>query len=138
MGIFSFLRTVHYRVLAVLWTVGIVVVCSMPAETLPQMRSVFSPDKAVHGILFVGFGILWMRGLCPPGDGSLASCFLRRGVVLFLGGCVFAVATELYQHLAPLRRRADPYDALSNILGLLLAFGVYFVYHEYVSDGDAT
>jgi hypothetical protein len=116
------LTTTQYRRLAVLWTLGIVAACSIPATSLSPIKPALSADKAIHFGLFAGFGLLWMRGLCPPG----ACASLRRHSLRLLGwGSLFAVGTEVYQHLMPIQRRGDPYDALADGGGLLVAVGLY-------------
>jgi hypothetical protein len=42
----------------------------------------------------------------------------RRNV--FRRGLLFAVGTEVYQHLLPVQRMADPYDVTADLLGLAL------------------
>lgn len=112
------LSTTQYRWLAVLWTLGIVAACTIPAASLSPIKPALSADKAIHFGLFAGFGVLWMRVLCPPGTGAS----LRRHALRLLGwGSLFAVGTEVYQHLLPIQRRGDPYDALADGVGLLVA-----------------
>lgn len=122
-----FLSTVHYRWLAVLWTAGIVAACSIPAATLTPLGPALSADKVIHFGLFAAFGVLWMRVLCPPGE-EAAPALRRRQVLRVLGGgTAFAVGTEVYQHLLPLQRVGDPYDALANGIGLFLSVVAYVV-----------
>jgi len=123
------LSTVHYRLLAGVWTVGIVVALSLPAESFGAARPAMGADKVAHVVLFAGFGVLWLRGLCPPAAHDLARCFWSRGGVLFVVGALFAVGTELYQHLLPVQRIADPYDATADLVGFVLAFVGYYAYH---------
>lgn len=131
---FSVLRTLHYRLLAVVWTIGIVLIVTIPTGGLPEVRSAVGLDKIVHAALFAGFGILWLRGVCPPDKNGLSSCFPWRGFLLFSAGVLFAAGTEVYQHLAPIARRGGPYDAAADLFGLLVAFGGYYVYHQLLSD----
>jgi hypothetical protein len=124
MALLSFLSTAHYRWLALLWTAGIVVACSLPAASLSPIEPALSADKAAHFGLFAGFGALWMRALCPPA--SVTPARLRRqGGRLLIWGTLFAVGTEVYQHLLPLQRLGDPYDALADGGGLLLSVIAY-------------
>jgi VanZ family protein len=117
--------TTQYRWLAVLWTLGIVVACSIPAASLSPIEPALSADKAIHFGLFAVFGGLWMRALCPP---DAAGPICRRGLYLLGAGSLFAVGTEVYQHLMPLQRRGDPYDALADGAGLLVAVVAYVLY----------
>lgn len=128
MLLFSFLSTTHYRWMAVLWTGAIVAVCSLPAESLASVQPAMGADKVAHFGLFFVFGGLWMRALYPPGR-SVTGVSLRRQVLrLLVGGGLLAGGTEVYQHLLPLQRMGDPYDALANGGGLLLSVIAYLVY----------
>ncbi|WP_103019583.1 hypothetical protein [Salinibacter altiplanensis] len=122
------LQTAHYRLLAVLWTIGILVALTLPTGSVPGPQTT-GLDKVVHAGLFAGFGVLWLRGLCPPDAEGLPRCFRRRGGLFFVGGLLFAVGTEVYQSLIPLCRVADPYDVTADLLGFVVAFVGYYVYH---------
>lgn len=125
MGRFFSLSTRHYRWLAVLWTIGIVVAFSLPARSLSSVEPVLSYDKIAHAVLFAGFAGLWMRVLCPPESVSSGQTLLRGGLLLVGVGGGFAAGTELYQHVLPLGRMGDPYDFLADGIGLLLGVGLY-------------
>jgi VanZ family protein len=102
--------------LAWLWTTGILVACSLPGQSLPDI-TLFRFDKLIHFALFAGFGWLWMAALRQP--------LARRAGVVLAAGLAYAVLTEPYQGLLPFERAPDPYDALANALGLgagVLAF----------------
>jgi len=133
MRIFPSLRTAHYRLLATLWTLGILVALALPAGNIPNTQAT-GFDKLVHAALFAGFGILWLRGLCPPGKRGLGACFRRRGGLFFVVGILFAVGTELYQQLLPFERVADPYDVTADVVGFVVAFVGYYVYHVRRTD----
>jgi VanZ family protein len=134
MRLLSSMTTVHYRLLAVLWTVGIVLAMSIPANDLTGMQPGLGLDKVVHVILFAGFGILWLRAVCPPDESGLPGSFRRRAGLFFVAGVLFAVGTEVYQHLLPVRRMADPYDVTADLIGFIIAFASYYVYHVRRAD----
>ena len=121
------LTTTQYRWAAILWTVALLGAFSIPAANIPNVDPALSIDKVVHVILFLGFGVLWMRALCPPA--LPAPQLRRRGLALVLGGGAFAGLTEVYQHLMPIRRFGDPYDATANLVGLVAAVIGYYAYH---------
>jgi len=105
------------RLLAILWTLGILAGCSIPGKDLPTIR-IASFDKVAHFVVFAGFGWLWMRALRESG---------RRQVWYVLGaGFAYAVLTEIYQGLLPFERTPDPMDALANSIGLLAGVLVYY------------
>lgn len=130
------MRTVHYRLLAALWTTGIMLAMSIPAKSVGGVASAFGADKIAHVVLFAAFGGLWLRGLCPPHERGVSKCFRWRGGILFGLGTLFAVGTEAYQSLLPIQRTADPYDAAADLIGLILAFAGY--YHYFVRRTDQT
>ena len=122
------MNTFHYRLLAVLWTAGIVLAMSIPTGGLGDIEPALGADKLVHAILFAGFGGLWLRVLCPPESERMGACFRRRGGALFVIGVLFAAGTEVYQYLLPIQRLADPYDVTADLVGFGLAFVGYYVY----------
>jgi len=128
MGCVPRLSTTHYRWLAGLWTVAILVGFSLPAASLSPVSAALSFDKVIHFGLFAVFGGLWMRGLCPPDEEAGWGQFRRRGLQLLGGGVLFAGGSEVYQHLMPIRRMADPYDALADVAGLLVGLLFYATY----------
>lgn len=125
---FSSLRTVHYRLLAGLWTIGILLTIAIPTGSIPEVQSAFGLDKLVHAVLFSGFGLLWLRGLCPPDRIQQSPGVSGRSLLVLGAGVVFAGVTELYQHIAPIERVADSYDVAADLLGLTLAFAGYYLY----------
>jgi VanZ family protein len=125
MNVLSALSTAQYRGLALLWTTAILVAFSLPASALSPARTVLAFDKLIHAVLFGVFGCLWMRALCPPDTEAMWTTLRRRGGQLFGVGVLFAGGTEVYQHLMPIRRLGDPYDALADGLGLLVGILIY-------------
>ena len=106
----------QWRILAILWTLGIVGACSIPGQSLPR-SDFFQLDKLIHAVMFAGFGGLWLLA-------QRSAPRLRAWRVLF-AGLAFAVLTEVYQGFLPFERFPDPYDALANALGLGAALLVY-------------
>ena len=128
------MTTARYRLLAMLWTAGILLALSIPTGDFARVRPEFGVDKIVHAVLFAGFGLLWLRGLCPPGDDELPKCFRRRGGLFFVAGVLFAAGTEVYQYLIPVERMPDPYDVTADLIGFVIAFAGYYVYHVRRAD----
>lgn len=121
MDISSAPTTAHYRLVAVLWTLGIIGVCLMPASTLASVEPQLGADKVVHIFLFAVFGSLWMRALFPPGLDVSANQFRQRALGVILVGAGLAAGTEALQQALPVRRVADPYDLAADLVGLVLA-----------------
>lgn len=110
----------HYRILAVCWTLGVIIAYSIPTTPPLVTDVIIGWDKVAHFVLFVGFGFLWMHGLHRRRPSSRKATSLRRAALLFAVGAAFSVAAELYQGLLP-RRATEIGDATANILGLLTA-----------------
>lgn len=131
------MTTTYYRILAVGWTVAILVAYSipnpgMPAETLLQI------DKAVHFVMFLGFGFLWMHAIhARRPESGRKSTSRGRALALLAIGIGLSVLAEFYQSLLP-RRAAEPYDAAANILGLLVAVGTFWWWYPSGSTTAST
>lgn len=102
--------------LALLWTLLILVACTIPGKDIPSINIV-SFDKFAHFSIFAGFGWLWMWAL----QGTLAS----RLKWVLVSGIAYAIFTEIYQGFLPFEREPDPLDALANIVGLITAVLLY-------------
>jgi len=111
----------HWRILAFLWTFGIIAACSIPGRSLPP-SGLFEFDKVIHVIFFAGFGLLWLLAARTP-------LRVRLWRVL-LAGLAFAVLTELYQGILPFERFPDPYDVIANVSGLVAALLAYGWWHQ--------
>ncbi|NNF59110.1 MAG: VanZ family protein [Rhodothermaceae bacterium] len=98
------------RRLALGWTLAIAIGCSLPGNALP-VSVWLSFDKVLHLLAFAGFGWLWLRA------------YPHAARAVLLSGLLFAVGTEVYQHLMPIGRFFDPIDALADALGLLIGLG---------------
>lgn len=118
----------YYRVLAVCWTVGIFVAYSIPTPNVASQAAV-QWDKLIHFGMFLGFGFLWMHALHPrrPHRNRKVVSW-HRTAALLLVGVGLSILAEAYQGLLP-GRIAEPYDAASNLLGLLGAVGFFWWRH---------
>lgn len=122
---FSALRSLflrHARAFALLWTLLVFAVLSVPSSGVPS-SGVPHLDKLVHVALFAGLGLLWMGALLPP-HGSHR--FRSAAGHVLVAGAVYGVLLEAYQGLLPaLGRSADVLDAAADVAGLLLALLLY-------------
>ena len=103
--------------LASLWTLGILLACSLPGDELPTISlDLFEPDKIAHFILFFVFGWLWLEAL---------PISRKSRIIIGTVGSLYAVFTEIYQGIIPMGRTPDPMDAVANVIGLFFAIGLY-------------
>ena len=131
------MTTTHYRILAVGWTVAILVAYSIPAPGVPA-ETLLQIDKAAHFIMFLGFGFLWMHALhARRSDSGRKSTSWKRALALLSTGIGLSLLAELYQSLLP-HRAAEPYDAAANILGLLVAVGIFWWWYPSSSTTAST
>ena len=109
-------RDIATQLIAIGWTLLILVACTIPGKGLPTVN-IISFDKFVHFGIFAGFGWLWMWALRSP--------LTRRTKWVLVFGIAYAILTEIYQGLLPFEREPDPFDALANIVGLIVAVLLY-------------
>ena len=103
--------------LAVLWTLGILVACSLPGDELPTINlDLLEPDKIAHFILFFLLGWFWLEALPVTRKNKL---------IIGILGALYAILTEVYQSVLPLGRTADPMDSVANMIGLFTAIKSY-------------
>ena len=146
--------------IAGVWTTGILVALSIPSPNLPEIDPSLTLDKVAHLVLFAGLAVFWMRALRPSdaspsdasasdgasgdgasGDGASAGCSApprpwTRAVGVFAAGVVFAVGSEFYQKILPFKRTADPYDAIADIVGLILGLSAYLFYRRFSTQAN--
>ena len=100
------------KALSIGWALLILVLCSLPGQSVPDLN-LFGLDKLGHfGMFFLG-ALVWSR------------TWPDRLVQILIVGLAFSVGTEVYQGLAPfLSRVADPLDVVADAVGLLAGLAV--------------
>jgi len=102
-------------VIALVWSVLVLVSLVLPGSSVPQ-ADLLEYDKVVHALLF-GVGVfLWLR---VPWSSPSA----RR--VIVLGALLFAPVSELMQAMIGRGRAADPWDAVADVIGVVLGVGAW-------------
>ncbi|MCH7975423.1 MAG: VanZ family protein [Bacteroidetes bacterium] len=92
---------------AVLWTSILMIGFSIPGMGLHH-HAVLSPDKFAHFGGFMILAILWLR-VYPTSVGRI-----------IVYSALFAVLSEVYQHVMPINRMFDTADILADLGGLLV------------------
>ncbi|WP_406695297.1 VanZ family protein [Singulisphaera sp. Ch08] len=104
---------------AFVWTSLLLVACWIPAGWLRVNESqvhvgISHIDKLVHGILFAGFGFLWIQ----------AARSRKELIWVPVAGVILAVLTEFGQGLPIVGRDTDALDGLADIVGLVVGLVV--------------
>jgi len=109
-------------VVAVLWTIVILVLCWAPQTLLPVnertalLTQELHLDKFVHAGIFTVFTVLWLRTR-PSGK--------TRYLWVLLAGTALAAITEVVQNLPIINRKAGFEDAKADFAGLLFGFPLF-------------
>ncbi|MDX1438502.1 MAG: VanZ family protein [Rubricoccaceae bacterium] len=101
-------------IIAICWSVFLLAGASVPGDALRNVE-VFTYDKLLHIAGFAVFAYLWLR--CFPGQ------LLKIGIL----GAAFGLFIEAYQHVMPIGRFFDLYDALADLAGLALGTGIFLI-----------
>ncbi|XZF13006.1 VanZ family protein [Chitinophagaceae bacterium MMS25-I14] len=107
------------RLLAILWTLLIFILCFLPENDIPQVNVPLA-DKWVHFILFGVFSLLW---LCARP--SVRPSFLL--FIFFISVFTGWLVEELQGLLAFLGRSKDIMDILADAVGGLLGVIAFLV-----------
>ena len=111
------------RVLAITWSVAIVILCFIPANEVPNMKIPFA-DKWVHFIMFGMFSFLWLS--------SLKAFKLWHLMVVFLIAVIFGWLVEVLQgQLSFLGRSQDDMDTLADGFGGLLGVLIFYIGYRF-------
>jgi VanZ family protein len=99
------------RLLAVLWTLAVLAALSVPGSALPSFVHL-SVDKVFHAAAFLVLGLLWLRA------------YPHEATRVLVAGVLFAVLTEVYQHVMPIGRSFSLADAFADTCGLVAGVGL--------------
>ena len=107
--------------LAILWTLALLSALFLPASALPS-SGLLEADKLVHLVLFAGFAGLWMVAL---GD-------TLRGAAIYILvlGVSYGVLTELGQQWLSSGRKADPWDAVADTIGVIVGIVAFRIWRR--------
>jgi hypothetical protein len=108
--------TIHRALMAVLWTIVIMMLCWLPRHVVQRVEAgsgwfkIVNLDKFVHGGIFIVFALLWARVWSSP----------RRFTWIALGGVIFAAITEIGQLIPAVGRDATVPDLIADSIGILI------------------
>lgn len=97
------------RILAIIWTIIILIGCTVPGPDVPPMMTL--NDKLMHIAIFMPFSLLWyVSG--------------RGAVWVLLAGLGYGILIEVIQGILPIHRSADVQDAVADFIGTLVGLGL--------------
>jgi VanZ family protein len=104
---------------AIVWTLLIVVACTLPGKSIPD-APIMGFDKIVHIGMFIGWTCLWLL------------LFPRSTLFIALLGIAFGIFLEFYQQWLPFDRTFDWWDAAADGVGVLVGLGLFFILMRYL------
>ncbi len=104
--------------LAVLWTIGIFVGCSLPGKEFPKVHLFDHFDKIIHFVFFFVFFFLW----------TAFFSFSKKSLFLFLVLSFFyGLGIEFYQRDFVAGRSFDIWDAFADSFGAFCSY-IFIIY----------
>jgi VanZ family protein len=107
------------RLLAILWTLLIFILCFMPAKDVPNVDFPLA-DKWVHFVLFGTFAFLW---LCSRPSGKISHLLIMLAASIITGWLV----EELQGMLPSLGRNKDVWDIVADSIGGILGIALFYI-----------
>jgi VanZ family protein len=121
-------RYLHHLWIALLWTLIILILLTLPGSMLPKEQTFQVPnfDKLVHMSLFGGFMLLWAmyynrKELIQK---KLLVIFFR----IFIIASLYGTATEFIQKYFIPSREFEIGDILADVVGAAIAYGIANIY----------
>lgn len=119
---FSILSPKKALLLAIFWTLGILLACLIPGNEVPHIRIPLA-DKWVHFIIFAGFSFLWLS--------TFKHANAAKGVLIFILSILSGYAVELLQDSGITRGRSyDIYDVVADGIGGALGVVLFFLWRK--------
>lgn len=119
---FSMLSQKKALLLAILWTLGILVACLIPGNEVPHV-SIPLIDKWVHFIIFAGFSFLWLS--------TFKHSTTSKGFLIFILSILLGYAVELLQDSGITKGRSyDVYDVVADGIGGALGVVLFFLWRK--------
>jgi VanZ family protein len=112
----QFNKLVSSKYTAIIWTVIIFVLCTLPSERLPSGQP---NDKVSHFIAFAGFSFFWLF-------------HSRKSLLIMLLAALYGIGVEFWQAILPesFHRAFDWYDALADTVGGIIGYVIYLIYRR--------
>ena len=115
----TIIQLIQSKYTAICWTVLILILCTIPSESLPKGQP---NDKISHFIFFAGFAFFW---------------FFQSSKywLIILMAALYGIGIEFWQGSLPesFHRSFDWYDALSDGIGGIMGLITYFLFNKLIA-----
>ena len=114
---------IKYYIPALLWALIVLIIIAIPGSYIPKTSGfweLFSPDKIVHLGMFAPLSYLITRAVFRAHN-RLKLAFSIASLI----GIVYAIFTELLQYYVVSGRNGNIYDAIADIIGVVLGLLLY-------------
>lgn len=111
------IQIIQSKYIAILWTVLIFILCSIPSKNIPLPSSL--SDKSSHLIAFTGFTFFWLYQS-------------SRYWLILLIAVLYGIGIEFWQATLPesFHRGFDWYDALADGIGGIIGLAIYLIFNK--------
>ena len=107
--------------LGVLYTLFLLLASVSPTSDLPKIDFPFL-DKIIHVLLYMALAVIW---LLFEYMGNKARISLKTMVLVLVFCFIYGIIIEVIQDQFTAFRKADPMDALANLVGVLVGWMVF-------------
>ncbi len=113
----TIIQTIQSKYIAILWTVLIFILCTLPSENIPLPSSL--SDKSNHLIAFAGFTFFWLYQS-------------SKYWLILLITVLYGIGIEFWQAILPefFHRGFDWYDALADGIGGIIGLAIYLIFNK--------
>ena len=114
---------------ALMWTLVILIIIAIPGNYIPKPHGVWeliSPDKILHFGMFapLSFFIAW--GIFKDQKTRVTAIIISLAF-----GIIYAIATELLQYFVVTGRNGNIYDAIADVIGVILGL---LLFHKIIKN----
>ncbi len=109
----------RYNLLAIVWSVIIIVLCSIPGQEFPDASFIDIPhfDKIVHFGLYFILSVVAIKGIQQQNRIKLLKSHPYLSIVIY--AVFLGISLELIQHYYIPFRSGDILDMLANFIGAI-------------------
>lgn len=100
------------RIFSILWTILILIGCSLPGKDIPKVNIFEHFDKVVHFVFFFIYFMLWFFTINKS---------FKNSIILLLISIIYGFSIELYQMNFVKGRSFDVWDGVADGIGALAA-----------------